>query len=157
MSNPLWECSFAQGCVKYDTSRYCRGIAVGIGVGVGVGAVWLKEREKDSEVEFWAGTPTDRGWGWKQACSFPHTWPTRWPQCVTSHEAEAKCFVSVYSSQRTAMATTVPTDFAESLLSFSGKKKPCQTNADSPSFKCRVCPNLGALFCSLAVHLVLKA
>ena len=52
MSNPLWECSFAQGCVKYDTSRYCRGIAVGIGVGVGVGAVWLKEREKDPEVEF---------------------------------------------------------------------------------------------------------
>ena len=62
MSKPLWECSFAQGCVKYDASRYCiteqhilhtvfsRGTAVGIGVGVG--AVWLKEREKDPEVEF---------------------------------------------------------------------------------------------------------
>ena len=161
-----------QGSVKYDTSHsvlyywlayfgYCLfpgelQLALGVGVG-GKGAVWLNEREKDPEMEFWAGMPTDGGWGWKRVCSFPHRWPTRWPQRVTSHEAEAKCFISVCSSKRTAMATAVPTDFAESLLSFSGKKGPCQTNADSPSFKCRVCPNLGALFFSLAAPLVLKA
>lgn len=42
-------------------------------------------------MNFQAGVPAEQGR--KQVSSFPRWWPTCWPQRVTSHEAEAKCFV----------------------------------------------------------------